>query len=217
MTKIKSGRRIIRKKSRNCEDDRGYDNVLVDDGRVEILLRGFGSWKRPAEERFGEKIPHLFVSMAVAPLSFPLTAATCRSGCAASEARFFFPMRRRRRWLRSRSPSFVPAVRALREWREYEDAVKEKDLARALRFLKSSETLPLQPLPRSESGSSSSSPSVSYPPDLLAWPEKDWDVLDTCLNADDMRLVGMAYSLLQDRGLLANFGKCKTIGIGLQP
>lgn len=36
-------------------------------------------------------------------------------------------------------------------------------------------------------------------------------MLDTCLNAEDMRLVGSAYAFLKDRGLLENFGKCKNI------
>lgn len=85
--------------------------------------------------------------------------------------------------------------------------MKEKDLDRALRFLKSMETVP--------SSSSLSSPdslnsSVSYPPDQRR-PERDWEVLDTCLNADDMRLVGSAYAFLQDQGLLQSFGKYKNI------
>lgn len=102
-------------------------------------------------------------------------------------------------------------TRALRGWQEYEEAVKEKDLARALRFLKSIETtLPLQP-----PSPSSIPPSVS-PPDgdlrFLLRPERDWEVLDACLNADDMKLVASAYAFLQDRGFLPNFGKCKNIG-----
>nr|CAD1834551.1 unnamed protein product [Ananas comosus var. bracteatus] len=90
-------------------------------------------------------------------------------------------------------------VKALREWREYEDAVRDKDLARALRFLKTLEVPMASPVD-----------SVSYSPGW-ARPERDWEVLDTCLNADDMRLVGSAYQFLQDRGLLPNFGKCKSI------
>ncbi|XP_078439193.1 ATP-dependent zinc metalloprotease [Wolffia australiana] len=109
------------------------------------------------------------------------------------------------------SPSKFRVIRATREWREYEDAVKEKDLARALRFLKSTGELPLQPLTRSKPESSAVAQSLTLPPDQFVWPEKDWEVLDTCLNADDMKLVGMAYGLLQSRGLLANFGKCKAI------
>lgn len=102
-------------------------------------------------------------------------------------------------------PSVRPALRsrvkALREWREYEDAVRDKDLARALRFLKTLEVPMASP-----------ADSVSYSPGW-ARPERDWEVLDTCLNADDMRLVGSAYQFLQDRGLLPNFGKCKSIGM----
>ncbi|CBI24181.3 uncharacterized protein LOC100261626 [Vitis vinifera] len=90
--------------------------------------------------------------------------------------------------------------RALREWREYEDAVKEKDLARALRFLKSVETNPIEPFNDSSSS------------DLgLVQSERDWEVLDACLNADDMKLVGSAYSFLKNRGFLPNFGKCRNI------
>lgn len=53
---------------------------------------------------------------------------------------------------------------------------------------------------------------TTYSPGF-AGSERDWEVLDTCLNADDMRLVGSAYSFLQDRGFLPNFGKCKNIVI----
>lgn len=42
-------------------------------------------------------------------------------------------------------------------------------------------------------------------------PGRDWEVLDACIDADDMRLVGRAYQFLSDRGVLANFGKCKNI------
>ncbi|XP_020109773.1 uncharacterized protein LOC109725110 isoform X2 [Ananas comosus] len=96
-------------------------------------------------------------------------------------------------------PPHRSRVKALREWREYEDAVRDKDLARALRFLKTLEVPMASPVD-----------SVSYSPGW-ARPERDWEVLDTCLNADDMRLVGSAYQFLQDRGLLPNFGKCKSI------
>ncbi|PKA64075.1 hypothetical protein AXF42_Ash005087 [Apostasia shenzhenica] len=105
------------------------------------------------------------------------------------------------------------ASRALREWQEYEDAVREKDLARALRFLKTMDAAPnlIRPTtPRSPSSTPLFNSSISYTPDLPR-PEKDWEVLDTCLNADDMRLVGTAYAFLRDRGLLASFGKCKNI------
>ncbi|XP_077221184.1 uncharacterized protein LOC143854931 [Tasmannia lanceolata] len=99
-----------------------------------------------------------------------------------------------------------PKIRALRGWQEYEEAVKEKDLARALRFLKSIETLPLQP-----SSSSSSSSLSSIDDFLFLRPERDWEVLDACLNADDMKLVGSTYWFLQDKGFLPNFGKFKNI------
>ncbi|KAK9123325.1 hypothetical protein Sjap_012927 [Stephania japonica] len=43
--------------------------------------------------------------------------------------------------------------------------------------------------------------------------EKNWEVLDACLNADDMKLVAGAYGFLQSRGFyfLPNFGKCRNI------
>ncbi|XP_039114671.1 uncharacterized protein LOC120250008 isoform X2 [Dioscorea cayenensis subsp. rotundata] len=104
-----------------------------------------------------------------------------------------------------------PIIKALKEWREYEDAVRDKDLARALRFLKSMEALQLQSSP-SPSRPSSVNSVTTYSPGF-AGSERDWEVLDTCLNADDMRLVGSAYSFLQDRGFLPNFGKCKNIVI----
>ncbi|XP_062118060.1 uncharacterized protein LOC133831689 [Humulus lupulus] len=92
---------------------------------------------------------------------------------------------------------------ALREWKDYEDAVKRKDLAGALKFLKTREAadlvLPVQPL----NGSSSQLG--------LFGSERDWEVLDTCLNADDLRLVANAYAFLKDRGFLPNFGKFRNI------
>ncbi|KAK1309576.1 hypothetical protein QJS10_CPA09g00884 [Acorus calamus] len=95
------------------------------------------------------------------------------------------------------------SVRASMEWQEYEDAVREKDLARALRFLKSAESLPVEP------SFTSSSPSFSP----VSTSGRDLEVLDACLNADDMRLVGRAYAFLKERGFLENFGKCRNIGV----
>ncbi|KAI3673940.1 hypothetical protein L6452_40071 [Arctium lappa] len=88
-------------------------------------------------------------------------------------------------------------ARALTEWREYEEAVKDKDLARALRFL---QEIPL--------------PNDYYSIDsqlLELQQQRDWQVLDTCLNADDMRLVGSAYTFLKDKGFLNYFGKYRSI------
>ncbi|KAL3820907.1 hypothetical protein ACJIZ3_006812 [Penstemon smallii] len=90
------------------------------------------------------------------------------------------------------------STRAFKEWQEYEEAVKEKDLARALRFLKD---FPVE--------LENSSIELTRPEnDEL---ERDWEVLDTCLNADDMRLVGSAYAFLKDKGFLPNFGKYRNI------
>ncbi|KAF8069779.1 hypothetical protein N665_1136s0013 [Sinapis alba] len=104
---------------------------------------------------------------------------------------------------RQSTPIFVGSRRhllrrpsALREWREYEDAVKRKDLAGALRFLK---TIEIDKQPDAIESM------VAAPAGL------DWEVLDACLNADDMRLVGSAFRFLKDRGLLPNFGKFTNI------
>ncbi|KAK8469249.1 hypothetical protein PHAVU_005G030300 [Phaseolus vulgaris] len=108
-------------------------------------------------------------------------------------------------------PAATPLRRAVREWREYEDAVKRKDLAGALRFLKSLET---------ERQEEQLLDGVSLPTELTRLrfleserfgPQRDWEVLDTCLNADDMKLVANAYKFLKDRGFLPNFGKCRNI------
>ncbi|KAJ8532670.1 hypothetical protein K7X08_012593 [Anisodus acutangulus] len=96
-----------------------------------------------------------------------------------------------------RKSSTIRAIRR-REWQEYEQAVKDKDLSRALRFLRDDVPIELQPSPSSSE---------------LDWfrVERDWEVLDTCLNADDMRLVATAYAFLNDKGLLPNFGKYRSI------
>ncbi|KAL2897133.1 hypothetical protein RDABS01_038916 [Bienertia sinuspersici] len=98
-------------------------------------------------------------------------------------------------------------VRAFKEWKEYEEAVKDKDLAKALKFLKSIDGR-IQIRTNQTSGSSIQTFSeVGFPVF-----ERDWEILDTCLNADDMRLVSSAYAFLKDRGLLQNYGKCRNLG-----
>ncbi|XP_049414281.1 uncharacterized protein LOC125877019 isoform X2 [Solanum stenotomum] len=84
----------------------------------------------------------------------------------------------------------------IRALREYEQAVKDKDLSRALRYLREDSSI-----------------------GKLDWSpiDRDWQVLDTCLNADDMRLVGSAYAFLKDKGLLPNFAKYNTIVTKLSP
>lgn len=42
--------------------------------------------------------------------------------------------------------------------------------------------------------------------------QKDWEVLDACLNADDLRPVVSAYTCLKNRGLLRTFEKYGSIG-----
>lgn len=88
--------------------------------------------------------------------------------------------------------------RALTEWREYEEAVKEKDLGRALRFL--------QDIPQPTDDNNNNKPLG------LMELQRDWDVLDTCLNADDLRLVAAAYAFLKDKGFLNQFAKYRSIG-----
>lgn len=99
-------------------------------------------------------------------------------------------------------------IRALREWQDYEEAVKEKDLARALRLLQDI-SIKIQDSSIQSTGSVGFGGGGFGPFEL----QRDWDVLDACLNADDMRLVGNAYVFLKDRGRLPSFGKCRNIGI----
>lgn len=93
----------------------------------------------------------------------------------------------------------------MREWQEYEAAVKDKDLARALRFLRDVQVVEVEDDKLTESTRFKSELGV------YGW-ERDWEVLDTCLNADDMRLVGAAYAFLKDKGFLPTFGKYRNIG-----
>lgn len=80
--------------------------------------------------------------------------------------------------------------------------MRDKDLAKALGFLKSI---------NEDLAESNGSPILTRPEMGFPVFERDWEVLDTCLNADDMRLVGSAYAFLKDRGLLPNFAKCRNI------
>ncbi|KAL4393481.1 hypothetical protein AHAS_Ahas02G0056300 [Arachis hypogaea] len=98
---------------------------------------------------------------------------------------------------------------AFREWGEYEEAVKRKDLAGALKFLKTLEAQ--NPIEPSSDASITESTQSRFRELELFGPQKDWEVLDTCLNADDMKLVANAYRFLKDRGFLPNFGKCRNI------
>ncbi|KAF5728116.1 hypothetical protein HS088_TW21G00259 [Tripterygium wilfordii] len=102
--------------------------------------------------------------------------------------------------------------RALREWQEYEEAVKRKDLARALRFLKTIETSKKNndPVELIDDGNSSNKIRLGEL-GLYGGSQRDWEVLDACLNADDMRLVGSAYQFLKEKGFLPNFGKFRNI------
>ena len=88
--------------------------------------------------------------------------------------------------------------------------MKRKDLAGALSFLKSIDD-PVETVNGSASLESTRSRLAEL--GLVVGYERDWEVLDTCLNADDMKLVCSAYGFLKDRGFLSNFGKCRNIGI----
>ncbi|KAK9123557.1 hypothetical protein Sjap_013159 [Stephania japonica] len=96
------------------------------------------------------------------------------------------------------------------------DALKDKDLKRALGFLKSIQTLQDQNFSSSQSSIVDSEHFNGEDGELegLLRREKNWEVLDAYLNADDMKLVVGAYEFLQSWGFLlsANFGKCKNIG-----
>nr|CAB3502596.1 unnamed protein product [Digitaria exilis] len=93
---------------------------------------------------------------------------------------------------------FEDEAGAVKEWREFEDAVRRRDLSRALRFLQSVEP-------------AAAGTAVTQVVAAPVPPGRDWEVLDACIDADDMRLVGRAYQFLVDRGVLASFGKCKNI------
>ncbi|CAH9135177.1 unnamed protein product [Cuscuta epithymum] len=67
----------------------------------------------------------------------------------------------------------------LKDWKDYDQAVKDKDLTRALRFLKS---IPLQPKEESWIDSSRYSSELDWA--RAARQERNWEILDTCLNAD---------------------------------
>ncbi|KAL8147073.1 uncharacterized protein LOC141707697 [Apium graveolens] len=95
-------------------------------------------------------------------------------------------------------------LRAVREWQEYEAAVKEKDLAKALRFLRDVQVV------EEEKEELSESTRLETELGMYGW-DRNWEVLDTCLNADDLRLVGAAYSFLKDKGFLPTFGKYRNI------
>ncbi|XP_074321224.1 uncharacterized protein LOC141657784 [Silene latifolia] len=97
---------------------------------------------------------------------------------------------------------------AVKDWKEYEEAVRDKDLGRALKFLKSIDDAKYSIQSTESSESTRSRTELGFP--VI---ERDWEVLDTCLSADDMKLVANAYQFLKDKSLLPNFGKCTNIVI----
>jgi len=115
----------------------------------------------------------------------------------------------------TRKPLRLRPLTAYKEWRDYEEAVKRKDLAGALSFLKSLETEQrgVTAEPFTDGGSPVAELTQSRFRELeMFGPQRDWEVLDTCMNADNMKLVANAYKFLKDRGFLPNFGKCRNIG-----
>uniref|UniRef100_A0A0D9VCN7 Peptidase M41 domain-containing protein n=1 Tax=Leersia perrieri TaxID=77586 RepID=A0A0D9VCN7_9ORYZ len=117
-----------------------------------------------------------------------------------SSSRRFLPSPRRR------LPRLrVHAGSSLKEWGDFEDAVRSRDLPRALRFLQSVDSATPEAAEELSVNGAVARVGVPVPPG------RDWEVLDACIDADDMRLVGRAYQFLSDRGVLASFGKCKNI------
>ncbi|KAM7269188.1 hypothetical protein ACFE04_024685 [Oxalis oulophora] len=102
-------------------------------------------------------------------------------------------------------PTLKPPKAVKTEWQEYEDAVKRKDLVKALKFLKKTQNQddPVELLHSNQVGIINGF--------LDFEKERDWQLLDTCLNADDMSLVAAAYTLLKDRGFLPNFGRFESV------
>ncbi|KAF0919419.1 hypothetical protein E2562_029452 [Oryza meyeriana var. granulata] len=137
--------------------------------------------------------------------SRPLASTRSSPSSPFSSRRFLPSPRRRGPSTRTRTRIHLRAGSSLKEWGDFEDAVRSRDLPRALRFLQSVEPPPAQPSTESAAGGAVARVALPAPPG------RDWEVLDACIDADDMRLVGRAYQFLADRGVLANFGKCKNI------
>lgn len=110
-------------------------------------------------------------------------------------------------------------------WREYDRAVEKKDLGKALRILESLEMLEkprvassLSFVEKEEDEALQQQSTVPFRINVdgeevvISEPPEDLrKVLDACLNATDLKLVGRTYNLLQLRGLIPSFGKYKSI------
>ncbi|GLT33432.1 hypothetical protein SLA2020_080260 [Shorea laevis] len=98
--------------------------------------------------------------------------------------------------------------------------MKRKDLTRALRFWKSIEKdngdLVEEKLKHGSLSIESPRPQLGEL-GFVGGLERDWEVLDTCLSASDMRLVGSACGFLKDREFLPNFGRFSSIVSKLSP
>ncbi|KAJ0100252.1 hypothetical protein Patl1_20831 [Pistacia atlantica] len=144
-----------------------------------------------------------------------LCSSVCIKTCPLLSPKFSFPLPLTPTY-RNTTPFHTKLQpKALREWQEYEEAVKRKDLARALRFLKSVEQNKTNNPVELSNGPSLTESNQPRVPEfgLFDGSERDWEVLDTCLNADDLRLVASAYTFLKNRGFLPNFGKYSSIVI----
>lgn len=102
------------------------------------------------------------------------------------------------------------------EWKEFEEAVETKDLQRALNVLEILRRFESDGAIVGEHGSletRAESSNQTGTSGSLFLPRTDYmKVLNTCQSAMDLEMVGQAYQWLQDRGMLANFGKFKSRG-----
>lgn len=106
-------------------------------------------------------------------------------------------------------------------WQEYQQAVQRKDLGTALQILESLDAAQNPSLPFVDEEDDPQSEQLPSLPFRLRRDEEELvisripvdlrNVLDACLSATDLKLVGRTYNLLQLRGLIPNFGRYKSI------
>lgn len=128
---------------------------------------------------------------------------------------------KQREWQEAEDPQLEPSVRfnpkvTELEWKEFEEAVETKDLQRALNVLEvlnrfQSDGATVGEYDSVETRAESSNQTGTS--GRLFLPRTEYmKVLNTCQSAMDLEMVGQAYQWLQDRGMLANFGKFKSRG-----
>lgn len=128
---------------------------------------------------------------------------------------------KQREWQEAEDPQLEPSVRfnprvTELEWKEFEEAVETKDLQRALNVLEvlnrfQSDGATVGEYDSVETRAESSNQTGTS--GSLFLPRTEYmKVLNTCQSAVDLEMVGQAYQWLQDRGMLANFGKYKSRG-----